>query len=80
VFESLERSVQAGPEFRKFYHQNNMQLESITSAKLYFHSQKSKLINHVKLTAPVILDRINPKPIRPVEWNYSLVSEEHQSR
>jgi hypothetical protein len=60
VFESLERSVQAGPEFRKFYHQNNMQLESITSAKLYFHSQKSKHINHVRLTAPVILDRINP--------------------
>jgi hypothetical protein len=60
VFESLERSMQAGPEFRKFYHQNNMQLESITSAKLYFHSQKSKHINHVRLTAPVILDRINP--------------------
>jgi hypothetical protein len=60
VFESLERSVQAGPEFRKFHHQNNMQLESITSAKLYFHSQISKQINHVRLTAPVILDRINP--------------------
>jgi hypothetical protein len=49
VFESLERSMQAGPEFRKFYHQNNMQLEL---CQIIFPFSKIEAYQPCKVNSP----------------------------